>query len=298
MVAGAPDASLDYQRQAGAERCPDREALRRLVTAQLGFDPFVSTGAASREVRVVVKPAGTGLDATVQLLASDGRSLGRRSLASPVGDCRELSSALVLAIGVALDPAALAVVKPVATTPAARVTEPTVVLVPTPAPPHPRRWVVAALAEVSVAEAPAVLAGPAVEVRWNALPWLSLGGGVEVGLPMRASFSLGQVTSSRVTGSVTPCAHLSVVSACVKVAAGALTLAGERVDDAMTSTRFFSTLAARVGLDVPLGQWLMLRALVELGTPLTRYTASVEGVEVWRAPWVYVNGGLGLGVRL
>lgn len=298
-------ARLDYTRQPGAERCPDRQNLVRLVTTQLGFDPFTGSADDTRLVRVDVHPKARGLEALVTLESAAGASLGQRTLSSPVGDCRELVSALVLAISVALDPASAAVVKlapPPVVEPQPKVIEktvekPVVVVVPTPALERPRQWLLSAGAFVTWGEAPALMPGPFVEARWKT-SWFSLGGLVEAGLPMRATFSLGSVTSSRVTAAVVPCAHVSIVSGCLKASAGVLTLSGERLDDARTSTLFFSTLGARLGIDIPLGEWLVLRALVEAGTPLTRYTASVEGVEVWSAPWVYVNGGLGVGLRL
>lgn len=297
----APDATLVHDRRAGADACPDREALVRLVTTQLGADPFVARERARRQLKVSLRPSVQGLEAWLELSTIAGAPLGQRTLTSTGTDCRELTDALVLAISVALDPAAAALVKPAPTAPARPpppappADPPTVLVAPTTEP--ARRWLLALGALVSWGEAPSVLPGLLVEARFR-WTWLSLGGGVEVGFPMRARFELGQVTTSRFTGSVTPCAHWRWLSGCVRVAAGALTLGGERLEDAVTSTRFFATAGVRLGLDVPLGERLLLRASAETGTPLTRYTASVGGVEVWSAPWVYVHGGLGVGLRL
>lgn len=294
----APDALLEHERRPGAEACPDRDTLIRLVTTQLGADPFVSRERARRQLRVTLRPSTRGLEAQLELSTLTGAALGQRTLSSTGTDCRELTDALVLAISVALDPAAAAIVKPAAppvVTPAPPASPPTVLVAPTIEP--ARRWLLALGGLVSWGEAPSVLPGLVVEARFR-WTWLSVGGGVEVGFPMRARFELGQVTTSRFTGSVIPCAHWRWVSGCVRVAAGALTLGGERLDDAVTSTLFYATTGLRLALDVPLGERLVLRASAETGTPLTRYTASVGGVQVWTAPWVYVHGGVGVGLRL
>lgn len=93
---------LEYEREAGAERCPAQDEFESLVAARLGKSPWSST--ADRVVRVVFTPDRSAMTGRMELL-DGGAVLGVREVQSPSGDCREVAESLALAVGVALEPA-------------------------------------------------------------------------------------------------------------------------------------------------------------------------------------------------
>ncbi|WP_437818424.1 hypothetical protein [Sorangium sp. So ce1078] len=68
-------ARLSYARRPGAEGCPEEQALRDVVAAQLGgADPFVD-GGGGRRVEVVLARKGRRFLGEIALYDSDGRRL-------------------------------------------------------------------------------------------------------------------------------------------------------------------------------------------------------------------------------
>ncbi len=115
----AEDARLVYSRTADAVQCPDESTLRDAVAARLGYDPFVAYSA--RTMVVEIRAAGASLKARVYLVEADDVAGGVRDLSSSSLDCKELTSAVALAISIAIDPG---VVDRSPTEPAARAVEP------------------------------------------------------------------------------------------------------------------------------------------------------------------------------
>jgi hypothetical protein len=97
---------LLYVRGAGAERCPDAEALRARVAARLGYDPFAGAAAAPALMSVVLLRAPGGLRARIEIVDETGETRGTRELRARGGGCGELASAAELAISMAVDPIA------------------------------------------------------------------------------------------------------------------------------------------------------------------------------------------------
>src|SRR5689334_10126408 len=102
VPAGARQVALSYVREAGVDECPDERWIRQAVTSRLGFDPFADDA----EVRVEAKISSDarGLVGTLGLTDRSGARLGKRELRSDARDCLELSSAMELAISIAVDP--------------------------------------------------------------------------------------------------------------------------------------------------------------------------------------------------
>jgi hypothetical protein len=100
-----PQASLSVSKKASAHSCPSEKELRRDVTAILGYAPF-HTGAHRRVTAVLWATEGT-FHARIQLLdARTHHSLGNRELSAAGPTCEALSSAMALAIALAIDPLA------------------------------------------------------------------------------------------------------------------------------------------------------------------------------------------------
>lgn len=98
----AEDARLVYSRTADAVQCPDESTLRDAVAARLGYDPFVAYSA--RTMVVEIRSESGSLKARVYLVETDDVAGGVRDLSSPSLDCKELTSAVALAISIAIDP--------------------------------------------------------------------------------------------------------------------------------------------------------------------------------------------------
>ncbi len=80
--------------------CPDEPALRRMVAAQLGYDPFAAS--APMRIEAVIERKANRLRGRIMILR-DGRLAGERELDAN-NDCEALASALALTISVAIDP--------------------------------------------------------------------------------------------------------------------------------------------------------------------------------------------------
>lgn len=102
--AAAPDGGtrLEYTRAPGAERCPDREAVRAGVAARLGYDPFSERGA--RVLRCQIAPEGTGYRSQIEVEDAQGKTTGARTLTSHQSDCGDLAPALLLVLSLAARP--------------------------------------------------------------------------------------------------------------------------------------------------------------------------------------------------
>jgi hypothetical protein len=84
-----PTSSLTYERQRGAEQCPDEAELRDAVSARLGYVPFRDE--APQHVRTVIRGERGGLLATVDVFDAVGELVGQREIRSRTRDCEELA---------------------------------------------------------------------------------------------------------------------------------------------------------------------------------------------------------------
>jgi hypothetical protein len=286
----APAVRLSYQRGAGAERCPDELAVRSAVAARLGYDPFHEPAQLELEARVAAQ--GTGLLGSVTAKSSDGQSRGSRELRSEQADCAELSSALELAISIAIDPPSI--MRPAGAPPKAPEPPPPP---PAPAPAAPSPWAhpiweVQAGAAVSFGVAPTTAAWGFVlgaAARW---PWLSAGLEGRADLPATGPAASGQARTSLIFASFVPCARLWYFGACAIFSGGALRAEGVDLPDSRQYTSAYLALGARLTGELELGRYFALRAQVELRTPVVRTTLTVAGDPVWTEP--PIAGSLGI----
>ncbi|WP_437619531.1 hypothetical protein [Sorangium sp. So ce1151] len=239
---------LAYTRGPGAEGCPEEQALRDVVAAQLGgTDPFGEGG--GRRVDVVLVRQGRRFLAEIALYDSDGRRLGGQELMSAA--CGALVEDVGTALAIVLrpvrsarepapspppstEPAPLEAASPPASAASPRAPAP----VPVPPckpcqPAAPARPVerpgpslawprfqvgLGALIAEGIAPAPAVGFSGAVGARWEGFS-LSLEGGVH--LPVAAEPYRGRLFGvSWLGGSVVPCGHVAWFFGCGLITAG------------------------------------------------------------------------------
>ncbi len=303
---GAPKARLSYSLGRGATECPQESALRDAVAARLGYEPFDE--AAPRQLHVEVIATSVGLRARVELRGSGGELLGVRQLQSAEADCRELTSSLALAIGLALDPLRRAKTEephapPVEVAPSAPVDEesrhpPTPLLSTAQAQPVRGPELLAGVGLAgSLGTAPGASFGVSVE---GALQWrrrFSLGLGLKVDVSPSVELSRGRARTNVWAVSLAPCVHERWVSGCVVVLGGATVSTAESISRPRTTATPYGSVGPRLAVDVPLSGVLSLRAHAELLVRVLGVALFVDETEAWTSPLLAGGGGLSLVMR-
>jgi hypothetical protein len=310
-----PTARLVHVRGPGAEACADEAATRRAVAARLGYDPFQAD--ASRTTTVTIRRKGAGYVATVELRAEGGEVAGVRTLSSPESDCRDLSSAIVLALAIAVDPLGgmPAPVPSTSASPSASAA-PDPSTAPKSSPPSvPSAAPPSTPAPIATTEARStqLAANLGAFALVGALPDLAFGieGGVSfrsgdlgVALEGRADRGAraqgprgGEVHGSILAGSIVPCVHREVLVGCVVATAGILRGRGGSVDVPADDATFYLASGLRLGIEVPLSSLLFLRAHVDGLATLRPTTLRILGEDAWTTPPFSMLFGLGAAAR-
>lgn len=298
-LAGAepPALRLSYTRGEGAASCPDEQALRESVAARLGYDPFRAD--AEGAVSATLSRGPRGLRAVVELRDRSGRVTGSRLLTTARKDCRELASAMALAICIAVDPLVLTRALPPKESPPPPPPPPPPPCPSCPlCPPPPRapvRFRAGVGAQLDVGAVPTLASLGVVaqaELRHRAFA-LALEGRVDPELgSARASSDGGGVGATLLLALLVPCARLRSFGLCALLGMGALK--GRGVDLAMAGhdTTFYAAAGARLSYEIPLlPQRLALDLHLDGLAPLTRTGLRIDGAEVWATP--PIAGSLG-----
>jgi hypothetical protein len=289
LLAAAPAARagepvrLHWVRAEGAGTCIDPAALEERVRERLGSDPFDAR--ATRSIEGVVRHAGEGWEAELAVRAHPGDlEPPLRALKSQAKDCESLSEAVVLAVALAIDPAAaFSAAKPAP---------------PAPAPPPPPAPVaVATVSEAPAASAPAGRAELALAGQAGLLPRASLGAALvaaatvsdHLELALRAqifpavevqgapSYAIGLASGDvRLCARMPRAARVAFV-ACGGPAVGVMTAALLAGDRAQPGDRAWVAAELGAGAVIGLSRALGLRLGVEGAVPITRYRFVVEG---------------------
>ncbi len=296
LPAWAEAVSLDYQRPDG-EGCPDEVALRKLVAARLGVDPFVTDAASKVTVKI---SAGKPLRAEVSLESAGAT----RKKALTGADCVELAQSAAVTVALVVDPLVVRAPEPapapepVAAPPAPATAPPPAAPAPDPAPPEPRetlplRWGaglgISVNGGLSLGVQPVLRAeGRAYAGRW------SLGLEGRFAIPVTGGLQSGALTTSALLAAVVPCLHVWWFAGCADVTLGGLRLEGSALAAAQAATVFHASAGLRAVFSVPVSERLFISALAEGQVPFTRTSAVVGDTKVWTVP--PVGGGLGVNV--
>ncbi len=288
----SPSSRLLYARGPGAESCPDEDVFRKEVAARLGYDPFFPW--APRTVSVEIEVVDGRSRARVVIVDERGFEQGSQTIEgsqAPIASCTGLVRAAALAVSVSLDatpapppppppdpePAendgtpSLPIVAPLVEKPPQQRAE---TLPLRPARRIAKRKAVLSLAPqvwLGYGQWPVVTAGvgAAVDVRYGR--WaLALEGRWDA--PSTIDLvSSEQVQLQRATGSLVPCAHVSVLALCAVASFGETMGQGVNVLDPTLASAFYAAFGGRVGLDVPLGgrfRWQLLADVEGIATPM------------------------------
>ena len=323
-VAGV-SSRLIYGRPPDVRDCPDEAALRRAVAERLGYDPFVAQ-ARTTVVAEVFRDGGI-LKARAHWMGEDGITRGSRELVSDGNDCKELVSALALAVSIALDPIAstgapppspeVAVPvdagsapgsddvdpapTPISVTPVAHESRSAAADAPPPrrrdAPQHAWGLAVGARGFVQTGLLPAAGAGIAAFARFRSAGFwsLALEGQADLPASRNATDGPGRVEAWSLTASLIPCAHYSVAGLCALGTIGQILSEGSGVTAPRSDSAFYASLGLRALLGWELGQAIGVELHTDLIAPVGRTELTLNSRDVWQAP--AVGGAFGAGLR-
>ena len=304
---GAPSRPLEtklaYSRAPGAEVCPDEAWLHDAIGARLGYAPF--TDGAARTVVVKIARAGKGLQATIELLDSSGRSQGSRTVDSQSSDCTELASSIALDVSMAIDPVHATRAPESAPQPKPdpppRLSPPVLLSPPAPKEPpppatsrEPIKMLIAAGPVVAIGTAPGVSLGAALQI---GVRWKGFSAAVEGRADLPASASAGngaRVQSSLIAVSLLPCFHMGVVHGCAVGTLGSLSATATDIARSNREQTLFAAAGVRGGVEWWFAANLGVQAHADVLAPITRTTLQIDGRDAWTTSPVALGGGISL----
>ena len=304
---------LEYQAD-GQSGCVAEDELRRMVTDQLGHDPFSPD--ADQRVAVSIAKTDAGFQGRIVWTDAGGRSVGERLLSSRSRDCGEIAANLAFAVALQVQLVERGASKdagagvPNAERPPPKTTD------QTDRPPViPERPKPSAESPGAPGQAPptrlvlAVGAGPAVGV--GMAPDVTAFGrlfvvarfrrlsaeiGADAALPVTQRERDGTGVVVNATGvSAAGCAHVSVMSACALSRLGWIRARGMGVAAPDTSWGRFAELGIRLAGSRELGRFIVSVHADGLVT-LARWNVVLNDTVVWSVP--RVGGVVGLDVAL
>ncbi len=292
-----PSARLVYSRAAGAESCPDEEALRRAVAARVGYDALFAW--AKKTIVARMAPAAPhGFVASVTLVDEQGREHGARSVHTD-GGCDEFLDVAALAIAIAIDPQSLMPQPSAPTPPHKQRPSP-----PPSAPPPPHESSLAlspvlnrdttpsllfsgnvgAVVSAGVAPRPAAGGALGATARWGAV---SLGIEGRVDAPASAAASGGGSVSSWLAEvAVLPCAYTGPVLFCAVGQVGSMQTSSSGVSDGRSSSVFWLAAGGRIAVEVPFEGRDVLRIRSDFVGNYRPPDLELHSASVWQAPSV------------
>ena len=299
--------SLDY---AGRPGCPNTEDFATLVSARLGYEPFVAT--APDRVSVHIVSRGATLEGRIEWRDSNGSWIGDQSVPVASKDCRHLSRALAAALVVQIHLLASKTVPDGRTEPPNGTSHLPETSASTIVPPSPT--VPTSPTELHAADLGMEL--QAGDAQRRPRPGLAIGLGSSIGLgmssgPVLFGRLLGSIrwqhlgieldaevsapattrradgagfTQQHLLGGAAGCAMLAAWSACLLTKVGEVRMAGKDIDRPTSAVAPVLETGARVGIGRLLGQRFLVDAHADGLANLIRWSATLDGVPVWRAP--------------
>ena len=143
----------------------------------------------------------------------------------------------------------------------------------------------------AIGQAPSLSAGFLLEarLRW---PRVSLGLEGQVDIPVLAPLLHGQVTSSLLGGTVSPCLHFGLLAACGLLEAGALHTSASGFEQSNSVWSPHLAAGGRAAVEFELSPRWTVRAQAELLVRVVRIILTVDEQQAWLSAPLF--GGLGL----
>jgi hypothetical protein len=306
LLLSAEPHRLDSRREAGAESCPDEQALQRAVAERLGMSPFSAD--ATRTVTVRWRAASGGFQSELTVTSETGAPVGSRKLTSSAKDCAELAASTALALALIIDPLSLtreaapapAAVEEAAPPPPPPDSTPPMVIVerPAPAPPSPPAehaiWLGGAMA-LSIGEVPSTVS-VALELSagWKTT-WLHIGARGSFVAPGSTGFDTGSLNALVFGLGPFLCAGATRAGGCASLRLGATYAWPSGFPDAPAQrpAAMFS-VAAAVGpyFDFAPLEQLRLRLFLNGQVQPTVAVLVAKNNDAWRSPIFSLQTGV------
>jgi hypothetical protein len=312
--------TLTYTRKGAPESsCPDEATFRGLVSARLGYDPFVEAGSLALAVELTRRR--NEMVGRLVLTGEDEQKRGERSLRAGADECFELATSMALAAAVAVDPDAVRNLgkptppdEPVAPS---QPKKPAPRPAPQPAPsPPPRpptddngfdsgvRFELGGVVPVGIVPAPR--GGLRLGAALDSGHW-SVGLEGAYLFPSSRENEYGKVSAYVLYGSLVPCVHPAslrrvLLDFCAVGSLGALRGDASNVARSQPSTDTFATVGPRIHGVWMLSEGFGLGAAVDVPVTVSRVHLDIEQGgerhEVWASSPVGFVAGLSLVARL
>jgi hypothetical protein len=314
---GATDTLVRLEYRADEQGgCVGEDDLRRMVTDQLGHDPFRPD--AAQLVAISIAKTDGGFRGRIVWTDADGRQVGERILLSRSRDCREIAANVAFAVALQLQlverdaatKAKAAAASSAAQSPATNTDQanrtPAVAERPSVAPEAPTGHGGTSTARLRLA----VGAGPAVGVGMT--PEATAFGrlfivarfrrfsaeiAADAALPSTLAEPDGTgVVVNALGSSVAGCAHVSLASACLLGRVGWIRARGTGIAAPSVSWGRFSEVGARVAATKEFGRFIVSVHADGL-VMLSRWNVVLNDAVVWGVPRVGAVAGLDVALR-
>jgi hypothetical protein len=313
-AAGATDTRVRLEYQADEQgACVAADELRRMVTDQLGHDPFRSD--ADQQVAISIAKTETGFQGRIVWTEADGRQVGERLLSSRSRDCREIAANVAFAVALQLQLVERGSSADAGAATADGSTPPTngqadrVVVTPerpsvsTESPAVPREESPSTL-RLAVGAGPAVGIGLTPDVTafgrlFVVARFRQMSGEIaaDAALPATLDYRDGSGVAVNALGSsAAGCAHVAIVSACLLGRLGWLRAQGMGIALPRTSWGRFGEIGMRLAWTKDLGQFTVSVHADGL-MMLSRWNVVLNDAVVWSVPRVGAVVGLDVALR-
>jgi hypothetical protein len=308
---GATDTTVRLEYQADPQAgCAGEDELRRMVSQQLGRDPFRPD--ADQEVEIELAKTDGGFQGRIVWRDADGRRVGERLLSSRSRECQEIAANVAFAVALQLqlveqggasdaeaaapnagapEPKPPEIVAPPPVVPE-RPSAPTPNPGPEPATP-PMQLAVGAGPSVGFGMAPEATAfGRLFVMARSGRLSAEIAADASLSSTLRESDGTGVVVSAR-GASAAGCAHVSVASTCLLGRLAWLRARGTGVAEPSSSWGRFGELGLRVGGTESLGR-VTVSLHADLLVVLSRWNVVLSDAVVWEVP--RIGGMVGVDV--
>ena len=315
-AAGATDTEVRLEYQADEQAgCAGEDDLRRMVTDQLGHDPFRSD--AEQRIGISIAKTEAGFQGRIVWTEADGRRVGERLLSSRSRDCQEIAANVAFAVVLQLqlverrasNDASATVPNTEAPPPKtgddsnrapATPERPTLTTEAPSVPdrPSPARWLLA------VGAGPAVGLGMTPEATaFGRLFLVARSGSLSAEIAADAALPVTQrepdgtgVVVNAMGSSAAGCAHVSVASVCLLGRLGWIRARGMDVAAPLTSWGRFGEVGMRLAGARELGRFIVSVHADGL-LMLSRWNVVFNDAVVWSVPRVGGVAGVDVALR-
>jgi hypothetical protein len=285
---------LDYQRDPGAERCPEEQAFRDAAGASAQTSAALFAPDAAARLVVTLRRRGYGYEGTTALYDAAGVVLWTVTLPPPAyppaASCPSLVETLALSATNQIDPIVPRPLLPAPPPPPLRPPPPPP---PIAVSPFAFRFGAAAWADLATAPRPAFGLSFGLGFR---VSWFSLDMEGRWDPPAGALLDGADLSTTRFVGALVPCGHKGYFVGCALAEVGPVwaSIAGAHTASGGPASALFVATGGRLGAEIPIAPHLVLRPAVDLLIALQHADIHLDTHRRWEMPTVAAGFGVGL----